>query len=109
VCDPLGIAGRRPRHRVPPFGGQGLNLAWRTYARSQRVIAEREACAASDIRIRLLETLCARARQTSHAAMLGLTDGLLQLFSHPIAPGARNFAKPRPGLVNAATPRQGAG
>ena len=52
--------------------------------------------------VRLLERY-ARARLAPTRAMLGLTDGLLQLFSHP-SPWAKELRNRGLGLVNAATP-----
>lgn len=101
VCGPGWVLVGDAAHRVHPLAGQGLNLGLADVASLARVLAGRE-----DWRglgdIRLLECY-AREREAPTRAMLGLTDGLLQLFSHP-APWARELRNRGLGLVNAATP-----
>lgn len=88
-------------HVVHPLAGQGLNLGLGDVAALARVVAEREAWrSVGDVR--LLERY-ARERLAPTRAMLGLTDGLLQLFSHP-SPWAKELRNRGLGLVNAATP-----
>ena len=88
-------------HVVHPLAGQGLNLGLGDVAALARVVAERETWRSLGD-VRLLERY-ARERLTPTRAMLGLTDGLLQLFSHP-SPWARELRNRGLGLVNAATP-----
>jgi 2-polyprenyl-6-methoxyphenol hydroxylase-like FAD-dependent oxidoreductase len=88
-------------HRVHPLAGQGLNLGLADVAALARVVGERETWRGLGD-VRLLERY-ARERETATRAMLGLTDGLLQLFSHP-SPWAKELRNRGLGLVNAATP-----
>ncbi len=88
-------------HLVHPLAGQGLNLGLADVAALARVVAEREPWRSLG-EVRLLERY-ARERETATRAMLGLTDGLLALFSHP-APWAKELRNRGLGLVNAATP-----
>ena len=88
-------------HRLHPLAGQGLNLGLADVAALARVVGEREAWRSLGD-VRLLERY-AREREGPTRAMLGLTDGLLQLFSHP-APWAKELRNRGLGLVNAATP-----
>jgi ubiquinone biosynthesis UbiH/UbiF/VisC/COQ6 family hydroxylase len=88
-------------HLVHPLAGQGLNLGLADVAALAEVLAEREAWRSLG-ELRLLERY-ARKRESATRAMLGLTDGLLQLFSHP-SPIAKELRNRGLGLVNAATP-----
>ena len=88
-------------HLVHPLAGQGLNLGLADVAALARVVAGRETWRGLGD-LRLLERY-ARERDLPTRAMLGMTDGLLQVFSHP-APWARELRNRGLGLVNAATP-----
>ena len=88
-------------HRVHPLAGQGLNLGLADVAALAGVIEKREAWRALG-EMRLLERY-AREREGPTRAMLGMTDGLLQLFSHP-SPWAKELRNRGLGLVNAAAP-----
>ena len=88
-------------HRVHPLAGQGLNLGLADVAVLAGVIARREAWRELGD-VRLLERH-ARERDGPTRAMLGMTDGLLQLFSHP-SPWAKELRNRGLGLVNAAAP-----
>jgi 2-polyprenyl-6-methoxyphenol hydroxylase-like FAD-dependent oxidoreductase len=88
-------------HLVHPLAGQGLNLGLADVAALAEVLAERETWRSLGD-LRLLERY-ARRRESATRAMLGLTDGLLQLFSHP-SPIAKELRNRGLGLVNAATP-----
>ena len=88
-------------HLVHPLAGQGLNLGLADVAALAQVLAQREPWRGLGD-IRLLERH-ARERELATRAMLGLTDGLLQLFSHP-APWAKELRNRGLGLVNAASP-----
>ena len=101
VCGSGWVLAGDAAHQVHPLAGQGLNLGLADVAALARVIAAREPWRGLGD-IRLLERY-ARERETATRAMLGLTDGLLQLFSHP-SPWAKELRNRGLGLVNAATP-----
>jgi len=88
-------------HRVHPLAGQGLNLGLADVAALAGVIGDREAWRGLGD-LRLLERY-ARERAGPTRAMLGMTDGLLQLFAHP-SPWAKELRNRGLGLVNAAAP-----
>jgi 2-polyprenyl-6-methoxyphenol hydroxylase-like FAD-dependent oxidoreductase len=101
VCGPGWVLIGDAAHLVHPLAGQGLNLGLADVSALARVLAEREDWrSAGDVR--LLERF-AREREAPIRAMLGLTDGLLQLFSHP-SPWAKELRNRGLGLVNAVTP-----
>lgn len=88
-------------HVVHPLAGQGLNLGLADVAALTRVIAAREPWRAlSDPR---LLRRYARERAAPTWAMAQVTDGLLQLFSHP-APGLRELRNRGLTLVNHVPP-----
>jgi len=101
VCGPGWVLLGDAAHRVHPLAGQGLNLGLADVAALARVVANREPWRGLGD-LRLLERY-AREREMPTRAMLGLTDGLLQLFSHP-SPWAKELRNRGLGLVNAATP-----
>ena len=101
VCGPGWVLVGDAAHLVHPLAGQGLNLGLADVSALARVVAEREPWRSlGDVR---LLARYARERETATRAMLGLTDGLLALFSHP-APWAKELRNRGLGLVNAATP-----
>jgi len=101
VCGPGWVLMGDAAHLVHPLAGQGLNLGLADVAALAQVVAEREPWRSLG-EVRLLERY-ARKRETATRAMLGLTDGLLALFSHP-APWAKELRNRGLGLVDAATP-----
>jgi len=101
VCGPGWVLLGDAAHLVHPLAGQGLNLGLADVAALARVVGEREAWRGLGD-VRLLERY-ARERALPTRAMLGLTDGLLQVFSHP-SPWAKELRNRGLGLVNLATP-----
>ena len=101
VCGPGWVLVGDAAHLVHPLAGQGLNLGLADVAALAHVVAEREPWRSLGD-VRLLERY-ARERESATRAMLGLTDGLLALFSHP-APWAKELRNRGLGLVNAAAP-----
>jgi 2-polyprenyl-6-methoxyphenol hydroxylase-like FAD-dependent oxidoreductase len=88
-------------HLVHPLAGQGLNLGLGDVAALVRVIAGRESWRALGDE-KLLRRY-ARERALPVWAMGQVTDGLLQLFSHP-APAVRELRNRGLGLVNGLQP-----
>ena len=101
VCGPGWVLLGDAAHQVHPLAGQGLNLGLADVSALTRVLAERETWRSLGD-VRLLERY-ARQRETATRAMLGLTDGLVQLFSHP-SPLVKELRNRGLGLVNAAAP-----
>ena len=101
VCGPGWVLLGDAAHLVHPLAGQGLNLGLADVAALAQVVAGREPWRGLGD-VRLLERY-ARERETPTRAMLGLTDGLLQLFSHP-APWAKELRNRGLTLVDTVTP-----
>lgn len=84
-------------HVVHPLAGQGLNLGLADVAALAKVIAEREPW--RDLGDEKLLRRYARARLAPTWAMGQMTDGLLQLFAHPM-PSVRELRNRGLNLVN---------
>lgn len=101
VCGPGWVLVGDAAHVVHPLSGQGLNLGLADVAALARVLAARESWRELGDP-RLLERY-ARERLTPTQTMIGLTDGLLQLFAHP-APWVRELRNRGLSLVDKAWP-----
>jgi 2-polyprenyl-6-methoxyphenol hydroxylase-like FAD-dependent oxidoreductase len=88
-------------HLVHPLAGQGLNLGLADVTTLAKVIAAREPW--RDLGDEKLLRRYERERLVPTWAMGQLTDGLLQLFSHP-APAARELRNRGLTLVNHLAP-----
>ena len=84
-------------HVVHPLAGQGLNLGLADVATLARVIAEREPW--RDVGDEKIGRRYSRERRAPTWAMAQLTDGLLQLFAHPM-PAVRELRNRGLTLVN---------
>jgi 2-polyprenyl-6-methoxyphenol hydroxylase-like FAD-dependent oxidoreductase len=101
VCGPGWVLVGDAAHVIHPLSGQGLNLGLADVAALARVIAAREPWRGLGDP-RLLERY-ARERAAPTRAMIGLTDGLLQLFANP-APWVRELRNRGLTLVDRAAP-----
>lgn len=100
-CGPGWVLLGDAAHVIHPLAGQGLNLGLADVAALTRVIAQREPWRSLGD-ARLLRRY-ARQRAAPTWAMGQLTDGLLQLFSHP-APAMRELRNRGLTLVNRIPP-----
>ena len=101
VCGPGWVLLGDAAHLVHPLAGQGLNLGLADVATLAKVIAAREPW--RDLGDEKLLRRYERERLVPTWAMGQLTDGLLQLFSHP-APVARELRNRGLSLVNHLSP-----
>lgn len=101
VCGPGWVLVGDAAHVVHPLAGQGLNLGLADVAVLTRVVAARESWRSLGDP-RLLERY-ARERAAPTQAMIAMTDGLLQLFSHP-APWVRELRNRGLTLLNGVQP-----